>query len=67
MKSDELRVVGCRLVTGAARYVEFTLSDGQTVRVADAAKIDAIVAASDSQAPIDGATAAFPFYKGVCR
>lgn len=61
MKSDDLRVVACRLVTGVSRYLEFTLSDGQTARVADPAKIDAIVAASDREGPLDGATAAFHF------
>jgi len=59
MKPDDLKVVGCLLITGTARYIEFTLSDGQTIRVADRAEIEAIVAGSDSDAPIDGAVAAF--------
>jgi len=59
MQSSAPKVVAFRLVTGTARYAEFTLSDGQTVRVADPAKIAAIVAASET--PTDGATAAFLF------
>jgi hypothetical protein len=59
MKPNDLKVVGCRLITGTARYIEFTMSDGQTMRVADRAKIEAIVAGSDSGTPIDGAVAAF--------
>ena len=52
MNPDDLKVVACRLMTGMARYMEFTLSDGQTVRVADPARIEAIVAALESGAPI---------------
>jgi len=58
MKPNDLKVVGCRLITGTARHIEFTLSDGQTIRVVDRAEIEAIVAGSDSDAPIDGAVAA---------
>lgn len=61
MEPNGHKVVACRLITGMARCIEFTLSDGQTVRVADPAKIDAIGAAFESGAPIEGAIASFRF------